>query len=76
MSLAYICIYLPWFVVHVHIGLGGGTTDPVDPVLNKYVNKYFTQPVRILPFAGSAVNPVIYAFVDPKFRSQCRALFK
>ena len=68
VSIAYIVIYIPWFVVKVSI-----LFEPTEK--DKLFQKYNYLPVAYLPFAGCAVNPVIYAFVDPKFRSQCRALF-
>ena len=72
VSIAYLLIYMPWFVLHVYILL-----DPISEYsLSVSVNKYLYFPVLYLPFAGCAVNPVIYTFVDPKFRSQVRALFQ
>ena len=71
VSIAYIVIYMPWFVIQVCMLLGV-ISQSDDPVLNKYL----FQPIKHFPFASCAVNPVIYAFVDPTFRSQCKALFK
>ena len=62
---------MPWFIVQVS-RVVGAISEQKDHLLHKYIY----QPVEILPFAGCAMNPVIYAFVDPKFRAQCRALFK
>ena len=71
VSIAYIVIYIPWFIAQGH-SLLGEISEHRTPVLYKYV----IQPVYLFPYIGCAINPIIYAFVDPKFRSQCRALFK
>ena len=71
VSIAYIVIYMPWFIFTVSRRVGT-ISEQKDHLLFKYIY----QPVEILPFLGCAINPVIYAFVDPKFRSQCRALFQ
>ena len=69
VSISYIVIYLPWFVFQINFTLG-----QVPESYDLY--KYIFHPISMLPFAGCAVNPLIYTFVDPKFRSQCKALFQ
>ena len=69
VSISYLIIYLPWFFVRVSKSI-----KPTD--IQSDALKYVYLPIFYFPFAGCAVNPVIYAFVDPKFRSQCRDLFR
>ena len=72
VSIAYIVFYAPWFILQVY-----ALFEPNLVRSSNYdTKKYIIYPISFFPFAGCALNPVIYAFVDPKFRSQCRALFQ
>ena len=71
IGLVYFVSYTPWYVLHL-VFLWHLPSRQANHDLYKYV--YY--PALSLPFLGCAVNPLIFAFVDPKFRSQCRLLFK
>ena len=69
VSIAYVVIYIPWFVFQVSVYF-----EPTEE--RKIIHKFNYLLFTYFPFAGCAINPVIYAFVDPKFRSQSMALFQ
>ena len=71
VTLVYFFTYTPCFIVTLFISQGESSAKPED----HYVFKYVYNPALYLTFLSSAVNPLIYTFVDPKFRTQCRALF-
>ena len=72
VSICYFVNYMPWFLVNAYLNIGDDKSRQRNHDLFKYV--YF--PGRHLIFLGCAMNPLIYTFVDPKFRSQCKSLFR
>ena len=65
-ALVYIVSYLPYFL---------SIFQYISRQNNHGYFKYIILPSRHMPFLSAAVNPLIYTFIDPKFRAQCRALF-
>ena len=70
-SLVYLISYLPYFTIQFQVTFRGQISRQQNPNLFKYV----LFPSSHMPFLTTAVNPLIYTFVDPKFRAQCRSLF-
>ena len=71
VSVVYVLSYMPSFIVAIYI-----RNNRVRRSVQKEEFAYLFTPSLYIFFLGSAMNPLIYTFVDPKFRSQCRALFR
>ena len=71
VSSVYVLCYMPFFIINSYINSG----EHKSRTLLHEEFKYIINPFTYIPFMGCAVNPIIYTFVDPKFRNQCRALF-
>ena len=72
VSILYIFTYVPWLVIHLYMNNGEKIPQSCQHNLYKYV---FNPGIQLI-YLGSAANPLVYAFVDPKFRSGCKTLFR
>ena len=72
VSFVYVVTYTPYFAISLYLNFGESMARSVYHDQFKYI--YI--PGLSLGFFSSAVNPIIYTFVDPKFRSQLYTLFK
>ena len=70
VCLAYVVSYLPFIVILVY-GQRTLVTSSSAEIL-----KFVIHPASSMYYLGSAVNPIIYTFVNPNFRSKCRYLFR
>ena len=71
VSLVFVVTYIPNLASIMYINTG----DSIPQNVNHKAFKYVYYPLQYLSFFGSAMNPLVYTFVDPKFRAQCKALF-
>ena len=74
VSYVYIVSYMPYFIIAARINFYKGDALTLDTP--HVAVKYLLKPALYLIFLGPALNPLIYTFIDPKFRAQCEAIFK
>ena len=73
-SFVYVIAYMPFFAIWIYRFLV--RRESIYEGVSVQVYKYVYWPCCHLRFIGCALNPLIYTFVDPKFRSRCYSLFR
>ena len=68
VSVVFVLSYLPLIILQ----LGNVTDDETQPY---NIRKYVIRPAWAMYYVSCCANPMIYTFVNPSFRSKCRALF-
>ena len=67
----YVLTYVPWISITIYLTVNKLPRTPFQDLF-----KYGFNPGLYLFYLGCAVNPVVYTFVDPIFRSKCKAIFQ